>query len=48
MQISLHHCRDDEVVPFEHLALNAARLPSATVVEHQRGGHQFEDIGLTP
>lgn len=40
----LHHCRDDEVVPFEHLALNAAQVPSATVREHAFGGHQL--VGL--
>jgi predicted alpha/beta hydrolase family esterase len=37
----LQHCRDDEVVPFDHLALNAALLPSARVVVRDRGGHQF-------
>ncbi|WP_194846540.1 hypothetical protein [Mumia zhuanghuii] len=44
MAVSLDHCRDDEVVPFEHLALNAVRMPSARVVEHPAGGHQF--VGL--
>ncbi|MFW0791503.1 alpha/beta hydrolase [Gordonia sp. CPCC 205333] len=39
--ISLHHCRDDEIVSFSHLASHAARLPSARVVEHIAGGHQF-------
>ncbi|MET0196556.1 MAG: alpha/beta hydrolase [Rhodococcus fascians] len=39
--LALHHCRDDEVVPFEHLASNAALLPSARIVEHPSGGHQF-------
>jgi hypothetical protein len=39
--ISLHHCRDDEVVPFAHLAMNSARLPSARIWEHDSGGHQF-------
>ncbi|MBO9532903.1 MAG: alpha/beta hydrolase [Solirubrobacteraceae bacterium] len=42
--ITLAHCRDDDVVPFEHLALNAARLPSARVVEFDAGGHQFEGL----
>lgn len=37
----LQHCRDDEVVPFDHLALNAALLPAARVVVRDRGGHQF-------
>ncbi|MBY6677019.1 alpha/beta hydrolase [Rhodococcus sp. BP-332] len=42
VSLTLHHCRDDDVVPFAHLALASARLPGARVVEHQRGGHQFE------
>jgi len=45
--LTLHHCRDDEVVPFTHLALNAARLPTARVREHQVGGHQFEGLAGT-
>ncbi|WP_106850195.1 alpha/beta hydrolase [Blastococcus sp. Marseille-P5729] len=40
----LHQCRDDEVVPFEHLALNAAALPRARVVEHAHGGHQLDEV----
>src|SRR5690606_21029495 len=44
MEVSLHHCRDDEVVPFDHLALNAARMPSARVIEHPSGGHQFDGL----
>ena len=40
-ELTLHHCRDDDVVPFEHLARHAARLPDAQVVEHATGGHQF-------
>jgi predicted alpha/beta hydrolase family esterase len=39
--LSLHHCRDDDVVPFEHLARNAALLPSARTTVHATGGHQF-------
>ena len=39
-RIFLYHGRDDDVVPFAHLALHAARLPSATVRE-LTGGHQF-------
>jgi predicted alpha/beta hydrolase family esterase len=37
----LYHSRDDEVVPFAHLALHAARLPRATVRESDGRGHQF-------
>lgn len=42
--LSLHHCRDDEVVPFTHLKLHSARLPSASVHEHRSGGHQFVGV----
>jgi predicted alpha/beta hydrolase family esterase len=40
-QIFLYHNRDDEVVPFSHLALHAARLPRAFEREGDKGGHQF-------
>lgn len=43
-QIVLHHCRDDEIVPFPHLARHAARLPSARIREHATGGHQFDGL----
>lgn len=46
-RLTLHHCRDDEVVPFAHLALTAARLPGARVVTHDAGGHQFDGLGRT-
>ncbi|WP_068251551.1 alpha/beta fold hydrolase [Janibacter corallicola] len=39
--IELHHCLDDEVVPFEHVQQLGARLPRARVVRHEQGGHQF-------
>lgn len=42
--LMLHHCRDDQVVPFTHLAMNAALLPSARVRAHPVGGHQL--VGL--
>lgn len=42
--LSLHHCRDDEVVPHAHLELHAARLPSARTTLHPRGGHQFDGL----
>lgn len=42
--LALHHCRDDEVVPFDHLKLHAIRLPSASVHEHPSGGHQFVGV----
>jgi uncharacterized protein len=37
----LYHSRDDEVVPFAHLALYAEQLPQATVREFDGRGHQF-------
>ena len=40
-RIVLYHSRDDEVVPFAHLALHAARLPWAIVREADKRGHQF-------
>lgn len=39
--IFLYHSRDDEIVPFAHLALYAAKLPQATVREFDGRGHQF-------
>jgi len=42
----LYHGRDDEVVPFSHLALLAAKLPRATVRGLDGRGHQFNnDLG---
>lgn len=40
-RLLLYHCRDDEVVPFAHLALHAAKLPRAVTVAMEAGGHQF-------
>jgi predicted alpha/beta hydrolase family esterase len=36
-----YQSRDDEVVPFEHLAMYAAKLPRATIREFDGRGHQF-------
>nr|WP_296771657.1 alpha/beta hydrolase [Rhodococcus sp. (in: high G+C Gram-positive bacteria)] len=44
VELTLHHCRDDEVVPFDHLALNASRFPAARVREYPSGGHQFDGV----
>jgi len=40
-RIFLYHSRDDEIVPFAHLALHAARLPQATLRVSDGRGHQF-------
>lgn len=41
--IFLYHSRDDEVVPFAHLALYAEQLPQATVRKFDGRGHQFNN-----
>lgn len=38
--VFLYHCRDDEIVPFDHLSLYAHILPQATAREIEEGGHQ--------
>ena len=40
-RIFLYHSRDDDIVPFAHLALYAAQLPQATIREFDGRGHQF-------
>jgi uncharacterized protein len=41
LPVFLYHSRDDEVVPFAHLALYKEKLPQATVREFDGRGHQF-------
>lgn len=43
LPVFLYHCRDDEIVPFAHLALYAEQLPQATIHELDSGGHQFNN-----
>ena len=38
-----YHSRDDEWVPFAHLALYKEKLPQATIREFDGRGHQFDD-----
>lgn len=38
-----YHSRDDEWVPFAHLALYMERVPHANFREFDRRGHQFDD-----
>jgi len=40
-RIFFYHCRDDDVVPFAHLALHGARIPRAVTRVVTSGGHQF-------
>ncbi|MGH3085803.1 MAG: RBBP9/YdeN family alpha/beta hydrolase [Rubrobacteraceae bacterium] len=43
--IFFYHSRDDEWVPFSHLALYAQKLPRATIREFDGRGHQLaEDL----
>ena len=42
-RIFFYHCRDDDVVPFSHLALHGARIPRAVRRVVDSGGHQFGD-----
>lgn len=39
--VFLYHCRDDTIVPYEHLALYARLLPHANKCGLDEGGHQF-------
>jgi uncharacterized protein len=41
--VFLYHTRDDEIVPFNHLALYAKLLPRAIVREIDKGGHQLNN-----
>ena len=41
--VFLYHSRDDEVVPFAHLALYAERFPKATIRELDGRGHQLNN-----
>ena len=42
-KVFFYHCRDDDVVPFAHLALHGTRIPRATVRAFDHGGHQFDE-----
>jgi pimeloyl-ACP methyl ester carboxylesterase len=39
----LYHCRDDDIVPYEHLALYKRLLPHAVMHPLDKGGHQFNN-----
>ena len=40
-RLFFYHCRDDDVVPFAHLALHGAQIPQAITRAIDSGGHQF-------
>lgn len=41
--IFFYHSRDDEEVPFSHLALYRQKIPQATFSEIPNGGHQLNN-----
>ena len=41
--VFFYHSRDDEIVPFAHLALYAQKFPQATIRELNGGGHQLHN-----
>jgi predicted alpha/beta hydrolase family esterase len=43
LPVFFYHSRDDEVVPFAHLALYTEKLARATIREFDGRGHQFND-----
>jgi predicted alpha/beta hydrolase family esterase len=43
LPIFLYHSRDDEWVPFAHLAMYAERIPQATIRKFDGRGHQFNN-----
>ena len=42
-RVFFYHSRDDEIVPFAHLALYAQMFPHATIRELNEGGHQLDN-----
>ncbi len=43
LPIFLYQCKDDDTVPFDHLAMYTDKLPQATARIFDEGGHQFND-----
>jgi predicted alpha/beta hydrolase family esterase len=43
LPVFIYHNRHDEVVPFNHLQLYAAKLPNAFIREVQHRGHQLDN-----
>jgi uncharacterized protein len=42
-RLFFYHCRDDDIVPFAHLALHCTRIPQAVTRAVNSGGHQFDN-----
>ena len=43
LPIFFYHSRDDDIVPFTHLALHVEKFPQATIREFDERGHQFSN-----
>ncbi len=43
LPIFFYHSRDDDIVPFAHLAMHAEKFPQATIREFDGRGHQFNN-----
>ena len=43
LPVFFYHSRDDDVVPFAHLAMHADKFPQATIREFDGRGHQFNN-----
>jgi predicted alpha/beta hydrolase family esterase len=43
LPIFFYHSRDDDTVPFTHLALHVEKFPQATIREFDGRGHQFNN-----
>jgi predicted alpha/beta hydrolase family esterase len=43
LPLFFYHSRDDDIVPFTHLALHVKKFPQATIREFDGRGHQFNN-----
>ena len=43
LPIFFYHSRDDDIVPFAHLAAHTEKFPQATIREFDGRGHQFNN-----
>jgi len=43
LPVFFYHSRDDDVVPFAHLAMHAEKFPQATIREFDGRGHQLNN-----
>lgn len=43
LPVFFYHSRDDDIVPFAHLAMHAEKFPQATIREFNGRGHQFNN-----